>query len=282
LKKQQGILLVFSSALLLVLFFFGRTVPHKTNTNPSPPESDNHTATTITTTDLINQSKTKLTPQQADRIAQLENSVVRGNVKEQQIAVYKQLTNFWRDTIHQHLLEAYYLGETAKLENSEKNITFAAHLFLEELLSEDDPALQNWLATNAKSLFEKSLQLNPANDSSKIGMGACYMFGNISNNPMEGISAIREVVEKNPDNIYGQMMLGLGGIRSGQYDKAIERFLIVAKKQPGNIEAVLHLAETYDRKGDKPNAITWYRKAGTMVAIPEAKRAIEERIKALK
>ena len=40
--------------------------------------------------------------------------------------------------------------------------------------------MQNWLATNAKDLFERALEVNPDNDSSKIGLGACYIFGNIS------------------------------------------------------------------------------------------------------
>lgn len=48
----------------------------------------------------------------------------------------------------------------------------------------------------AKDLFERSLTINPANDSAKIGLGACYLFGEISPTPMEGILKIREVAEK--------------------------------------------------------------------------------------
>jgi len=66
------------------------------------------------------------------------------------------------------------------------------------LLAEEDEGLQNWLATQAKALFEQSLRINPNNDSSKIGIGACYMFGNISENPMQGIMAVREIAQKNP------------------------------------------------------------------------------------
>jgi Flp pilus assembly protein TadD len=77
------------------------------------------------------------------------------------------------------------------------------------------------------------------------------------------------------------MMLGIGGIRSGQYDRAIERFTTVVHKQPDNIEAVLYLAEAYERKDDKANAIKWYKVAAQKIGIPEAKQAIEERIKTL-
>lgn len=283
-KKQQYLLLSGSLILFIVLFFFGNTIPPKTA--PVQPASTVHAAAgasipAVTTANVIAQAKTQLSPAQASRISQLENSVVRGDVKAQQINVYHQLADFWDDTLHQHILGAYYTGEAAKLENSEKKLTFAARLMLDGLMDENDPARQNWLATNAKALFEKSLELNPANDSAKIGIGACYMFGNIADNPMQGILAIREVVEKNPDNLYGQMMLGIGGIRSGQFDRAIERFTLVVNKQPDNMEAVLYLSEAYERKGDKVNAVKWYKIAAQKIRVPEAKKAIEERIKSL-
>ncbi|HVG40128.1 MAG TPA: tetratricopeptide repeat protein, partial [Chitinophagaceae bacterium] len=169
----------------------------------------------------------------------------------------------------------------AKLENSEKSLTFAAHLFLNSLKTEENPAMQKWTATNAKDLFERALKVNPANDSSIIGLGACYIFGNITDNPMKGIAPIRAIVEKNPNNIFGQFILGLGGIKSGQYDKAIERFKIVVQKQPDNLEAILNLAETYDRKGEKADAIKWYKEVKQKIPNPEAQKELEARIKEL-
>ena len=77
------------------------------------------------------------------------------------------------------------------------------------------------------------------------------------------------------------MILGLGGVKSGQFDKAIERFQYIVKKQPGNLEAIFNLAETYDRKGDKVNAVKWYKTSLEFIKIPEAQKEIEQRIKAL-
>jgi len=47
--------------------------------------------------------------------------------------------------------------------------------------------------------------------------------------------------------MYAQLMLGLGGIESGQYDKAVQRLLKVVRYDPGNLEAVLNLGEAYER-----------------------------------
>jgi len=241
-----------------------------------------NTKPTIQFKDLLAKAKQRLTPEQSGRVLSMENSVSRGDVKQQQINAYKQLASFWKDTMHLFEPYAYYNGEASKLESSEKSLTFAAQQFLERLLIEGDPAMQNWLASNAKVLLEQALQINPANDSSKIGLGACYILGNISDNPMQGILPVREIAQTNPHNMYAQYILALGGKKSGQFDKAIERFLIISNAEPDNLEISLHLAECYDMKGDKPNAIKWYTKVKGKVKNPGALKELTDRINILK
>jgi len=279
-RKQQWILTSAAILLFCGLYFFGNTVnPDKTT--PVAAATSTAQATSLSTQDVLTKSKQGLNAAQLQKLTQLENSVVRGDVHNQQIQVYHQLANYWIDSLHNDKIGAYYAGEAAKLENSEKNLTFAAHLLLDNMMSANDAAMQHWLATQAKELFEIALKLNPQSDSSKIGLGACYMFGNISENPMQGILAIKEIADKNPNNIFAQMMLGLGGVQSGQYDKAAERFLNVIKLQPDNIEAILNLAQVYDRQNDKANAVKWYTEGLKYIQVPEARGEIEARIKSL-
>jgi tetratricopeptide (TPR) repeat protein len=280
-KRQQLVLLSGGVALLLLLYFFGNTTPPSTNSSSVQTENTSSTVTPVTTSDVLSVAKKTLSAQQSSYLAQLENSVVRGNVKEQQIRVYRQLASYWQDSLHNQEIAAYYFGESAKLENSEKSLNFAARLLLQYLMSEENPSMQKWLATNAKDLFEQSLRINPNNDSGQVELGACYLFGNISSTPMEGILKIKQVADKDPNNMYAQLMLGLGDVKSGQYDKAIERLQLVAQKEPNNLQAVFNLAETYERKGDKANAVIWYRKVENMINVPEAKQEIEARIKSL-
>ena len=278
-RKQQIILVGGGFLLLVLLFFFGNTIPPK---KPAAVAADTpHQEKKLDIEKILTHAKERLTPQQLEKVTSLENSVKRGDVKNQQLAVYRQLTSFWRDTIKLFEPYAFYIAQTAKLENSEKSLTFAAHLFLNNLKTESDAPMQNWLASNAKDLFEQALKVNPGNDSSKVGLGACFIFGNISENPMEGIAAVREVVQRNPDNVFGQMILGLGGVKSGQFDRAIEHFKVIAEKQPDNLEASLNLAEAYDQKGDKANAVKWYKEVKAKVPNPEAQKELDTRIKAL-
>ncbi len=277
-KKQQLILISCGFILLITLFFFGRTTStKKTQEIAAKPAIER----VIETEKLITHAKEKLSIAQLQRVTSLENSVKRGDIKNQQINAYEQLASYWGDSIKLFEPFVFYKAEAAKLVNSEKTLTFAAHLFLTNLKTEQDPAMQNWLATNAKDLFSRALELNPTNDSSKIGLGACYIFGHLSDNPMEGIAKIREVVQRDSNNMYGQFILGLGGVKSGQYDKAIERFKIVVAKEPDNLEALLNLAEVYDRKGEKAEAVNWYKKVKAKINNPEAQKELDSRIKAL-
>ncbi len=284
-KKQQYVLSALALLLCFALYFGGKTVPDKSAVTHSEGDGHDHSADApqkIDLNTLLTAAKANITPSQAQRLTALENSVTRGDVKDQQIHAFHEIARFWLDSARKFDLYAYYTSEAAKLENSEKSLTFAARLFLDRLMMSGDPAMQNWLANNAKVLLENALKINPANDSSSIGLGACYLFGNISSNPMEGITLIKKVVDRNPENVYGQMMLALGGKKSGQYDKAIERFLLVVKKEPDNIEAIFHIAECYDLKGDKSNAIVYYEKARELVKIPQAKEELSNRIMELK
>lgn len=284
-KKQQYVLSALALLLCFALYFGGKTVPDKSAVTHSEDDGHDHSADSpqkIDINTLLTAAKESITPSQSQRLTALENSVTRGDVKDQQIHAYHEIARFWLDSARKFDLYAYYTSEAAKLENSEKSLTFAARLFLDRLMMSGDPAMQNWLASNAKVLLENALKINPANDSSSIGLGACYLFGNISTNPMEGITLIKKVVDRNPDNTYGQMMLALGGKKSGQYDKAIERLLLIVKKEPENIEAIFHIAECYDLKGDKANAIVFYEKAKELVKIPQAKEELSNRIMELK
>ncbi len=176
-NRQQ--LLFISTAVIAVflLFFFGRTVADHSGHNHAAPPVSNTTSAALDFPTMLGLAKKRLNAQQLEKVTQWENSVVRGDVKEQQITTYKTLSRFWMDTIGAFVPYIKYMGEAAKLENSEKNLTFAAHLLLTELQTVEEQPLQVWMAREAKELFEKALELNSTNDSTKIGLGSTYFFG---------------------------------------------------------------------------------------------------------
>jgi len=141
------------------------------------------------------------------------------------------------------------------------------------------------MADEAKDLFEKALIINPANDSSVIGLGSCYIFGSTAASGQEimtGIQKILQVAKRDSTNMYAQLMLGVGGVISGQLDKAIERLTRVAQKEPENLEAIFMLAEAYERKGDNTKAVYWYGTGKKYISSPQMVKEIDEKIKSFK
>lgn len=235
----------------------------------------------ITIDTILLMAKKQLTPEQVVRLNTLEHSISRGDVRDEQLHVYHQLARFWSDSAQIFEPFAWYEAEAARLENSEKSLTFAAQLFLDNLQGDDLLQRRQWKALQAKDLFERSLKINPDNDSAKVGLGATYLFGNISTTPMEGILKIREVVQKDSTNVYAQLMLARGSVISGQYDKAITRLQTVIRLQPNGVDAPLMLADVYERMGEKAKAIEWYKKSIQLVKRADLKSEIEKRIEEL-
>ena len=268
-----GIVLVF------ILFFFGKTVTIK----KQMPVATQAEVPQFNIKDTLIAEKQRLSPVQLIYVTNIENGISRGDLKNQSENQYTNLANFWRDSIGSFIPYAYYLSEAAKLDNSEKKLTFAARLILENMRREDDPGKKVWEAQTAATLFEKALKLDPDNQDLQVGLGSCYVYGEgmIGNaeQTMKGIQQLLQVVKKDSNNMQAQLVLGIGGVISNQYDKAIERLNKVVSFDPHNLEAVSWLADAYAASGDKQNAVKWYEQSKHLVNNPEFSKAIDARIK---
>ncbi|SFE72968.1 Tetratricopeptide repeat-containing protein [Chitinophaga sp. CF118] len=228
--------------------------------------------------ELLAAAKQKVPASKLLSITTLENKVVRGDVKNQQIAAYKELYATW-DSLNQLPIAAYYLGEAAKLENSEKSLTFAANLFLEHLEHAQDPAVSKWESLQAITLLDQALQLSPGNDSLKIKQALLYMN---TGEPMTGVAKLKEVVATNPDNVEAQLTLANLAIQSGQNDKAIERMETFLQKHPDEAKAIFVMAEAYRSKGDVKKAVELFEQCKKLLKDPSLKAEIDNYIKSIR
>lgn len=280
-KKPQLILAGIGLSLVILLFVFGRFVPEKEKVSDTPLAATPAVNTYSIDSARISAEK-NLTSQLNLALKRLEEKLKTAATPAAQLAAYHQLAHFWSEESPLFELSAWNEALAARLENSEKSLTFAARLFLDNLQEDPDGPRRQWKALQAKDLYERSLKINPNNDSTKVGLGACYLFGNISTNPMEGIALIREVVQQDSTNVYAQLTLVKASIVSGQFDKGITRLQTVIKVEPQNIEAHLLLADLYERTGEKMEAVKWYEKSLQLIEQPEIRQAIKDRIGALK
>ncbi|TAD84170.1 MAG: hypothetical protein EAY75_13605 [Bacteroidetes bacterium] len=288
-NKSQLIVLATALAATAALYYLVPTTKPKVSgaaaVSASPGgEQHQHNDSVFTIADYEFHALEALSTERQQYLNGLKAAVKRGDVKDQSLHLNHQLASFWKDSVPNPILYFYYQNSAARLENTEKTLTFAAHSILGYLPYAENNPTQVWLANTAKASFENALALNANNDSSIVGLGACIMFGADpgAEGPMAGILKVRSVVEKDSTNMFAQYMLGLGGLQSRQLDKAILRFEKVAKAEPNNLEVLFKLAETNELMGNKAKAADWYMVVLNKVEVPEMKEELKKRIELLK
>jgi tetratricopeptide (TPR) repeat protein len=283
-RKSQIILVASALVAVVLLYSFGRTIPKKsadTSSVASPPATSGMTESNvqpIAFPDLLAQAKRGLSPEKIVQLTELENSVVRGDVKDQRIQAYHQLAGIW-DSLGNADLTAHYLGEAAKLENSEKSLTFAANLFLEQLDHTNDASVQKWETNQADTLLQQALKLNPDNDSVKVALADVYVEGG---DVMKGVQQLLTITQKDSMNADANLLLGKLSVRSGQYDKAIGHLEKVVHQQPGNTEALYFLAVSYREMGDNQQAIHYFELCKKLVNDPMFNKEIDSLVNTMK
>lgn len=263
--------------MVLVIFFLGRTRTEKPDVTPAivPEKSQS-----FDIQGYIAEQTKKLPLAQYNRLTQ-----IAGQTDRDSISYWTELASFWRDSAASGPIFAYYTAKAAKLDNSEKNLTFAAQLHLDLLRGEHEESLVRWETDEAIGLYEAALARHPDNEDLKIGLASCYIFGKgrfgDASQTMKGVQELLAIVRKDSTNLKAQLMLGVGGFMSGQYDKALVRLTQVVKEQPDNLEAVAFLADTYAAMGNRNEAVRYYEISKRLANSPSYSREVDERIKQL-
>ena len=123
------------------------------------------------------------------------------------------------------------------------------------------------MVEKAIGAYKKVLEINPTNLDAKTDLGICYVEG--SSTPMQGIMMLRDVVKENPEHENAQFNLGVLSIKSGQFEKAIERFEKVLTINPKRNEAQILLGESYMKTGNKEKALENLEKAKKQATDPQ-------------
>ena len=171
----------------------------------------------------------------------------------------------------------------AKTDNNEQSWFASATDFLKGArLIQDDK--KTTLYKGAIHGFEKTLEFNPDNLSAKTNLGTAIVESSslLGNQPMKGITLLREVIQMDSNNIEANLQLGLFSVTSQQFGKAIERFNRILRIDSSHIDMYVYLGDTYLTMGDKPKAIESYENYKTRVKDTLIIKDIDQYIKKLK
>ena len=270
--------------MIALLYSGGNTVPPaKTQGANTPPAGamtqGPNTMKPASFDSIITASRKQLPKTAADTVLTIENELTAIRDSSRMAAVFLRLSKVWERNKLYHVA-AFYNAKAAKLENSQKSLTFAGRIFLELMENESSPSVQMWDAGEAASCLEQSQKIDPNNEETKLALATAYIEG--TGEPMKGVQILLAITREKPGDIPANMLLGRMSIQSGQFDKAIARFETVLKAEPENKEAIYFLAMAYEGKGDKKKAIELLEKCKQVVNNPDFSKEIDQHINSLK
>lgn len=276
-RKQIAVigLVVVLMGLLLSLDIKGLVKDDEQSSGDGPENAAQTSALTIESASQT--AKQSLNANLAQQITELENQLQLAEASEK-VKLQRQLASKW-DDVNQPAPSAFYFELLAKSGNNYADWIKSGDLFTDAYQSEKDSLIQPALVQKAIGTYQKALELNPASLDAKTGLGVAYVSG--TPNPMQGITLLLEVVKQDPKNAKANLNLGLFSIKSGQFDKAVNRFKTVLEVKP-TPDAWFYLASAYENLGQKDDAIAAYEKSKELAADPNLSRYVDSKVQELK
>jgi len=255
----------------------GLVKPKATRTNSGVAGNSQATMANVTLASVSATAKTAIGISLAGKINDLENQL-KAAPESGKLVLQKQLATNW-DDVNQPAPAAFYYQDVARKENTLQDWINAGDRFNDSYKTSQDTAAQPVFIANAVEAFQSALKLKPESLDAKMGLGIAYVNGGAS--PMQGIALLLEVVKKEPKNIDANLNLGMFSMKSGQFEKAVDRFKTVVSIKPG-FEPYYYLAESYKQLGKKTEAIAAYEKCKELMPDPAFGKRIDDYIKELK
>ncbi|MGI4875127.1 MAG: tetratricopeptide repeat protein [Janthinobacterium lividum] len=172
----------------------------------------------------------------------------------------------------------YYLATVATGQPSEKAWQQAADAYFQAYSFASSTERKKMLGGKAMELYDKVLAANPNNLDAKTNLGMAYMS---SDNPVRGVTLLREVLAQDPKNEKVLYDLGILAMQSNQLDKAAERFGQLVQVNPNNVEGQFYLGIALARTNRPVEARIALLKAKSLSNDPALAASVEEALRKL-
>lgn len=239
----------------------------------------NTSAASVEFSSILEKAKGTLNDGQRDSIESLELQLKKVRGDKEKAAMIGTIARTWEKTGNV-LVAGKYFAETASITGDKSTFEKSANLFYTGFPTTSDSLARIFGAQEGVKAFQQLARMDSTNLSYPIHEAVCYIDG--LGQVMQGVSVLRSVEQKDPDNKEVNLILGRLAVVSGQYDKAIIRLKKVTKLDPTNAEAYFHLAEAYRAVGRKEDAIKSLEQCKLMVKDPAFSAQIDAYIKQIK
>lgn len=244
-------LTVFGALILFLVLYLGFS------TTPSGQKVIEHSRSLqsqgTSFENLADNAKKDLSAEDAKNLEVLEQAVAKATADSDRINALKQLSGWWYRQ-GQIALSGGVAEEVAALENTDSAWSVAGATFFQALVGETDPILREFCASRALNAFESAISLNPDQTEHRVNQALVYAENPPKENPMKAVQLLRELENKYPENPVVYNALGRLAIKTGQWERAIQRLEKAWSLDPNNPNTPCLLARAYEGAGNSAKA----------------------------
>ena len=206
-------------------------------------------ANTVSINTLVRNAKSTVSAESLASIEAFEIQLEKSRSEEDKVETMKELASRWYRLGHP-AISGYYAEKIAEtLKTDAQAWSIAGTTYTLGIQKATDDKVREFCGTKARMSFESAISIEPEELSHRINLAVAITEFPSSDNPMQGVLMLRELVEANPDNATLQYQLGRFALQTGQVDKAIERLEKAIELQPESSAVSCLLGKAYAQAG---------------------------------
>lgn len=243
-KWQLGI--VSGSVVLLLVLYFAFPIVSTSKGNKQEKEA---IITQLVTPDrLLREGKAAIEEDFLPAIETLEEQIANSSDSIEISENLKELSSRWFK-LNQPAIAGYYAVQVAKIEQTANAWSIAGTTFTFCIQKTESEEIRSYCSGQAQEALNKAIELEPSELRHKVNLAVALVEGPPADNPMAGILMLRELETANPDNPGILYNLGRFAVKTGQYDKAIERLEKALSLDSGSDVIACMLGQAYKGAG---------------------------------
>ncbi len=255
---NKGQWMVISAAIILfIIMYFGCDTSSGNHKIIEKQRFDNVVSTDIGS--LLMDAKKDIKPEDGSSILALEMELDNAVEEAEKAKMYKELSSAWYK-LDKPAIAGYYAEQVALIENTEEAWSIAGTTYSICVQRETESKVRGYCTDHAVSALENAASLNPPNLQHTVNLALVYTENPPAETPMKGVLMLVELNKQNPENVSVLNQLGRLAIKTGQYDKAIQRLTKAIELEPENPMSNCLLGKAFEEKKDQVTAAPFLAK----------------------
>ncbi len=249
-RKPQILITVAALALCAMLAFAPKYVVDNNKGETALSTSGQSEEQSAVTNPTVESGHVEISEEMEAQLVDLRNTFSETENQQEASGLLDKLVETYK-SINAYDSAAYYATVFADKFPSAVNFLRAGDLYYEAYTFAVNKDRVDLFSSKLREQYRKVEEFGNMPSDARVKLGMTYVSGE---NPMRGITMIREVLREDPNNTTAIFNLGLLSMQSGQFDKAVERFEKLKELQTDNLQAKFYLGISYLENGQEEKA----------------------------